>query len=150
MNPKDEIGRSKPRIASVVPPASIIHEARAMEFGAFKAGKDGQGYGPFNWRDQPVTLSVYLDAIERHFLAFIDGENFAGDSGVHHLAHLKAGCGIILDALETGNLIDDRPPKGVASKLLQANTETGVCHCDAFKHSHFRGVGCNRKLWGAK
>ena len=120
-----------------------------MEFGAFKAGKDGRGYGPFNWRDQPVTLSVYLDAIERHFLAFIDGENFAGDSGVHHLAHLKAGCGIILDALETGNLIDDRPKMGAAGRLL-GSPQPIKCQCDAFKHEHIRGVGCNRKLWGSK
>lgn len=145
MNPKDEIGRSKPRIASVVPPASIIHEARAMEFGAFHAGKDGNGYGPFNWREQPVTLSVYLDAIERHLLAFIDGENEASDSKVHHLAHVKAGCGIILDALETGNLVDDRPKKGCASRLLVREPAPIKCKCPSFKHEHYRGIGCDMK-----
>lgn len=124
MNPKDAIGRRKLAILSVVPPASIIHEARAMTFGAFHAGTDGKGYGPFNWRDQPVTLSVYLDAIERHLLAFVDGEDVAGDSKVHHLAHVKAGCGIILDAMENGSLIDDRPKvKGTASALLASVTK---------------------------
>src|SRR6185369_16987370 len=54
----------------------------------------------------------------RHLAEFLDGANTASDSGIHHLAHAKACCGIVLDALETGNLIDDRPAKGAASRLL--------------------------------
>lgn len=120
MNPKDAIGRLKQNILSVIPPASIIHEARAMTFGAFHAGSAGTGYGPFNWREQPIEATIYLDAIMRHLLAFIDGEDVADDSKVHHLAHVKAGCGIILDALENGTLIDDRPKvKGRAVEMLK-------------------------------
>lgn len=110
-NPKDGIGRQKLDL-SLVPPASLIHEALAMENGAKK-------YGPYNWRHTKVRSTVYLAAATRHIVAFLDGENEATDSGVHHLAHAKACCGILLDAIETGNVIDDRPPVGAASRLLQ-------------------------------
>lgn len=111
-NPKDALGASKPDL-SLVPPASIIHEALAMENGAKK-------YGSYNWRSKKVRAMVYIGAALRHLLAYMDGEDRASDSGVHHLAHAKACMGIALDAIETGNLIDDRPVKGAASRLLES------------------------------
>lgn len=110
-NPKDLIGIRKTRL-SLVPPASIIYQASAMEDGAKK-------YGPYNWREKKVTASIYVDALMRHAQAWFDGEEFAEDSGKSHLAHAIACLGIIIDAKETGNLIDDRPPKGAASKLIK-------------------------------
>jgi hypothetical protein len=41
--------------------------------------------------------------------AWFDGEEVASDSGVHHLGHAMACLAILLDAQETGNLVDDRP-----------------------------------------
>ncbi len=111
-NPKDLIGVTKVPLFSVVPPASLIYEGLAMQDGARK-------YGPFNWRSKKVILSIYLDALGRHVLAFVDGEEFAADSKKPHLAHAKACLGIIIDAMETGNLIDDRPPRGPAADLLE-------------------------------
>jgi hypothetical protein len=110
-NPKDRLGIKKVRL-SLVPPSSIIYEASAFEDGADK-------YGPYNWREKKVRLSIYVDAFKRHVDQFWDGENFAQDSKKHHLAHAKACLGIIIDALETGNLVDDRPKKGVASELIE-------------------------------
>lgn len=123
-NPKDAIASRKPASFSVVPTVSLQTEAQAMEWGAFKAGDKGTGYGPFNWRQTPVRLSVYLDAMMRHFIAFIDGEEVASDSKVHHLGHLKAGCGIVLDAAKHGTLIDDRPGK-CATRPLVSGDSTG-------------------------
>ena len=114
-NPKDKIGVLKPRM-SLVSPASKIYEALAMEDGANK-------YGPYNWRTKKVRLSIYIDAAHRHLDSFFDGEENASDSGKPHLGHAKACIGIIIDALETGNLIDDRPSKGVAGKLLERFTK---------------------------
>lgn len=110
-NPKDLLGIKKIRL-SLVPPSSIIYEASAMEDGADK-------YGPYNWRKKKVKLSIYIDAFKRHVDQFWDGEDFAIDSKKHHLAHAKGCLGIIIDAIETGNLIDDRPPKGPASDLIE-------------------------------
>ena len=114
-NPKDTIGIKKPSL-SLVPPASILYEALAMENGA-------QKYGAYNWRTYKVKASVYLSACLRHLAAFQDGEEVAADSQVPHLAHAKACLGIIIDALETGTLIDDRPIKGPMSRLINKYTK---------------------------
>lgn len=103
MNPKDAVGAAKPQL-HLIPPAALLAEARAMENGATK-------YGPYNWRTQPVNATVYVSACMRHLLAYLDGENVADDSGVHHLAHARACLGIVLDALEHNCLNDDRPPR---------------------------------------
>lgn len=115
-NPKTVVGMQKPRL-SLIPPAALIHAARAMENGADK-------YGPYNWRDNKVSSMIYVDAAMRHLLSWVDGEEVAQDSGVHHLAHAIACCAIILDAHESGNLVDNRPTKGVAADLIARLTKT--------------------------
>lgn len=112
-NPKDLIGLTKLPLFSVVPPSSLAYEAWAMRDGASK-------YGPFNWREKGVRISIYIDAAIRHILAYWDGEERAQDSNVHHLAHAKACLGIIIDALETGNVVDDRPIPGTFARILDA------------------------------
>jgi len=109
-NPKDLLGIKKPQL-NLVPPASLIYQALAMQDGARK-------YGPFNWRSKKVIASIYVAAAMRHIAAWYDGEENAPDSGMPHLAHALACLGIIVDAKETGNLVDDRPLPGAASALL--------------------------------
>lgn len=115
-NPKDRVGIKKPPV-HLVPAAGIIEMAMAMKNGALK-------YGPYNWRSHPVNLTVYIGAAQRHLLQLLDGEDKANDSGCHHAAHVAACMAIILDAIATGNLIDDRPVKGAASKLIDQCTES--------------------------
>lgn len=110
VNPKDLIGVKKAPL-HLVPPAAIIHEAMAMKNGAAK-------YGPYNWRAKNVIASIYVAAAQRHIMAWFDGEEVAGDSGVHHLGHARACLGIILDAQETDSLHDDRPLPGAAARLI--------------------------------
>jgi hypothetical protein len=136
-NPKDLIGSKKPRL-SLVSPAGMIYEALAMGNGAEK-------YGPYNWRDKSVQVMIYLEAAMRHLLEFQDGadldqdlencegckERLAnpkvacknGHSWLPHLAHAKACVGIIIDALETGHLIDNRPKPGAAARLIDKFTK---------------------------
>jgi len=111
-NPKDRLGLKKTRL-SLVPPASLLYQALAMEDGARK-------YGPYNWRANKVIATIYVDAAMRHLLAWADGEELAPDSQKPHLAHALACLGIIVDAKETGNLIDDRPIPGAAGRLIAA------------------------------
>lgn len=110
VNPKDLIGSKKVPL-SLLPVAGLIHEAMAMRDGAGK-------YGPHNWREYPVIASIYVDACQRHIMAWFDGEECAADSGQHHLGHAKACLGILLDAMENGKLSDDRPLPGAAPRLL--------------------------------
>lgn len=114
-NPKDLVGAKKPPL-SLIPPVGLIHEAMALKNGADK-------YGAYNWRSKKVQSMIYIDAILRHAQCYLDGENYAEDSKVHHLAHIKACCSILLDATETGNLIDNRPPKGNAAEVIGRLTE---------------------------
>lgn len=114
-NPKDIIGIKKPRL-SLIPPSALIYESLAMGDGAVK-------YGPYNWRDKKVLLSVYIDALKRHVDSFWDGEFLTRDSGVPHLGAARACLGIIIDALETGCLMDDRPIPGKASDLIDRYTK---------------------------
>jgi hypothetical protein len=112
-NPKDKIGLTKAPLR-LIPPAALLHIARAM-------GEGAQKYGPYNWREFPISISVYIEAAQRHLLALLDGEDRAPDSGFHHAAHAAACMTILLDALETGNLIDDRH-SGPGGRLLAAWT----------------------------
>lgn len=97
---------------SLIPAASLIYQALAMEQGAEK-------YGPYNWRTEPVSASTYIAAAERHLQAYKDREDIDPESGKPHLGHVIASMGILVDALVTGNLVDDRPPAGKAGQLLR-------------------------------
>lgn len=114
-NPKDKLGRAKPPL-HLIPSSALIHEAVVMGLGANK-------YGPYNWRDKTVAATVYIAAAQRHLLQYLDGENTDPESGASHLAHARACLGIILDATENNNLVDDRPIKGKASELLNRFTQ---------------------------
>lgn len=105
-NPKDLIGAKKVSI-SKLPAVAVLHAAHAMMNGAEK-------FGSYNWRSNKVRAEIYIDAALRHIGAWNEREECASDSNVHHLGHAMACLAILLDAQETGNLVDDRPPKSKA------------------------------------
>lgn len=100
-NPKDLIGVKKVSI-SKLPAVAILHASHAMMNGAEK-------FGAYNWRSKKVQAEIYIDAALRHITAWNEREEKASDSGVHHLGHAMACLAILLDAQETGNLVDNRP-----------------------------------------
>lgn len=110
-NPKRAAGSTKPQI-SVVPPIAIIAEARVFELGAVK-------YGAFNWTDKPIDAKTYYSAAMRHLMTWYTGENDDPESGQSHLAHARACLGILLDAIGTGTLIDDRPNTTPVAGLMR-------------------------------
>lgn len=116
INPKDALGMLKPDL-SLIPPAALLYEAQGMMDGAAK-------YGPYNWRDNPVKARVYIAAAMRHLQQYLDGEDFDPISGVHHLGHARCCMGILADATETGNLVDDRPTKGAAGDMIRRFNDT--------------------------
>lgn len=101
---------------SLIPAPAQVAEAVVFGLGAAK-------YGPYNWREKGVSARVYLDALQRHVLAWQDGEDFDPESGVSHLAHARACLGILLDAVAIGKLIDDRPPPGCAAAMIRDLTK---------------------------
>lgn len=115
INPKDAIGLKKPPLR-LIPASALIYLARVMGLGASK-------YGPYNWRENAVRYTVYIEAAQRHLLQALDGEELDPESGQPHVAHAMACMAIILDAKATGNLVDDRPIPGAAARLLAELTE---------------------------
>ena len=113
-NPKSQYGILKPPM-HLVPPAAKIYMAMGFADGAEK-------YGPYNWRENRVAASIYYGASQRHEDCWWDGEDFARDSHKHHIAHAMSCLGIIADAIETGNLVDDRPLPGAAADLIERLT----------------------------
>src|SRR3972149_7947080 len=89
-NPKDLLGVKKVPV-NLIPPVAIIQEAMAMKFGAYLTKrKDGTtGYGPYNWREGQIQLSIYLAAIMRHWLCFFCGEEFGSKYGGHPFGKIK-------------------------------------------------------------
>lgn len=110
-NPKDLEGNKKSPI-SLVPPSAIIHMAEAFKEGAAK-------YGGYNWRTKHVQAMIYLDAILRHTLALVDGEDIDPESGKHHLDGVMASAAVYIDAMECNTLVDNRPTKGIAGELIR-------------------------------
>lgn len=114
-NPKDLVGAKKPRL-SLIPPAGLVYAALAMENGAAK-------YSSYNWREKKVQAMIYLEACMRHILSYQDGEENARDSGLPHLAHALSCLLILIDAKETGNMIDNRPKPGAFADLVEKHTK---------------------------
>lgn len=104
-NPKDVAAQKagKPDL-SLNPPEGGRQQAFAQMDGARK-------YGPYNWRNDPIKVTVYVAAAKRHLDAIMDGEDVAADSGVDHFGHVMACAAIALDAKKHGTLIDDRVKK---------------------------------------
>lgn len=114
-NPKDRVGAGKPPL-HLIPPAAEILESIVMGLGARK-------YGEFNWRMSKLRTTVYIAAAKRHLAQWLDGQDDDPESGVSHLAHARACLGVLLDAISTGNVIDDRPQPGAATELIQKHTQ---------------------------
>lgn len=114
-NPKAAFGKAKSPVG-LFPPVALIHAAESFRAGAAE-------YGPANWRKDPVSASTYRDALERHFLAWCDGEDIDRKSGIPHLGHIIANAAILLDAESCGMLVDDRPPPGHAADLIAKYTK---------------------------
>jgi len=99
-NPKTAAGRAKPAMRAV-PTTALLAEGQVMVLGE-------QKYGRLNWRSKVVSASVYYDAIMRHMFDWWEGRNVDPESGQSDLAHVRACCGILIDAAAHGNLNDDR------------------------------------------
>lgn len=110
-NPKKAFGASKPDL-SLIPPSSLAHMAMSMEEGGWK-------YGPYNFRESKIEARTYVAAAMRHLGDWLDGEEMSLDAEVHNLGAVMACCGILLDAIENGNLIDNRPKKGNNARVLE-------------------------------
>lgn len=111
INPKDAEGLKKAPLR-LVPPSALVAMSRVMKLG-------GDKYGPYNWRDNSILYTVYIEAAMRHLLALADGEDKDPESGESHAAHVMACMGILIDAITVGVIKDDRYKSGKLPELLK-------------------------------
>jgi hypothetical protein len=100
MNPKDVQGSAKPNI-SIVPPSPMWEVCVALTEGALK-------YGPWNWRKQKISETIYVDAAIRHCTQYLAGEDVDPESGLSHITKAIAGLIILRDAQIHGCSVDNR------------------------------------------
>lgn len=110
-NPKTLMGRKRLPVSSVLPWPALLRIAEAMQYGAFEAPRaDGEkGYQPFNWREQAVEAMTYLDACDRHKARWLEGQEIDPKSLATELSHAAASLIILIDAIENGTWLDNRP-----------------------------------------
>lgn len=115
-NPKDQIASSKLPLH--------LWPATATAMGCLGLLDGATKYGLNNYRALGAKASVYVGAAKRHLEAWMEGEDFATDSGVPHLANALACLAIIVDCQAAGNLIDDRSYPGGYHSLVDDLTKT--------------------------
>jgi hypothetical protein len=89
----------------LLPPDSLKAVAEVMTSGAKK-------YSANNWVN--LEISRVMDALERHINAFKSGEEYAEDSGQHHLAHAMANTMMAYHIIMNKPAQDDRLFKYIA------------------------------------
>ena len=115
-NPKAAAGYRKLPL-ELIPRIALVQEAAVLGLGADCPAK---AYGRWNWRERPIDAQTYLGAIERHATLWAAGEDLDEQTGVSHLASIRASCAILLDAADAGTLIDNRKPSPETVRILKA------------------------------
>lgn len=117
-NPKKAYGAVKP-CAHYAPMNTLLGVFRVFELGAKK-------YGLKNWRKQPVEISTYYNAAQRHLIEFFEaGIDADPESGESPLDHAIADLMIIRDGMLRGDIADDRTKVEVLTRgeVLRKNIE---------------------------
>lgn len=132
-NPKDLLAAEEDRVQlGLIPGPALVHTALAFMDGARK-------YGAYNWREEGVGAMTYASAAKRHIQDWIDGEENASDSNVHHLAHAIACAMIIMDSQELGILVDNRPPPAPTAAMME-RWKNGTFHDRPDDNLRGRGI----------
>lgn len=84
----------------LIPVYAQVEEAKVHGMGATK-------YAPYNWR-KGYNWSLSYAALQRHLVAFWNGEDTDPESGLPHLAHARWHTGTLLEFLHYGLGTDDR------------------------------------------
>lgn len=123
-NPKDAVGVRKAPMSTVS--AAVLAEVGvAMLEGAAK-------YGRHNYRAAGVRASVYYDALQRHMMAWWEGEDMDPDSGMSHITKAITTLVVLRDAMIQGMVTDDRPPSSAAF-YAELNTKAAAI-IDRYAH----------------
>jgi len=87
-----------------VPVSLLLHAQPGNQNGADK-------YGVYNWLtlgDGAMSMSTYLNALQRHLLLFRAGQDVTSDTGIHNLDSMISGLAVLRDAMLFNKVNDDR------------------------------------------
>lgn len=118
-NPKDAAATTRLDLS--------LFPATARAYGALALTEGDLKYGGYNWREAGVLASIYYAAAGRHLDKWYNGEERDLKTQVPHLANAIACLAVLIDAVEKGNLNDDRPPACDVAGLL-TRMEENVAH----------------------
>lgn len=101
-DPKSRLGTKKMGFDHL-PVSTLVNLSPQTASGAVK-------YGKKNWiRTDPChKTSVYCNAVLRHMILFMAGQDKTSDSNQSHLKAIMAGLSVYLDSERLGTVIDDR------------------------------------------
>lgn len=102
LDPKAQAG-SKKMLFDHIPMSAYLELSEGMIDGVPK-------YGKYNWFDvdEDLDVLVYINAALRHLYLYMAGEDYARDSGKHHITHAISGLSVARDAEMLGKLADTR------------------------------------------
>lgn len=117
-NPKDAVGSDKL-------PLHLWPES-ATAFGCIGLVNGMLKYGRSNWREAGIRPSIYVDALQRHVKDWFEGQDYDPEDGVHNLSGALACLAIIVDAMMTDKLVDDRNFNGQSWRKTRTMMEPHV------------------------
>lgn len=114
IDPKGEAGATKLPLRSI--PWAVVLEA------SLGTGEGSIKYGLHNWRESGgVETMTYIEAAQRHLIAYILGEDLDPDTGLPHITKAIASLMVVRDAMIHGVATDNRPP-AAPPELIEALT----------------------------
>lgn len=100
---------------SLVPTQIIRDIAEVRMYGNKKYGD------PNNWKN--VEMERYIDALYRHFLAFVDDPSSIDDeSGIPHYKHMACNMAFICHMMKYGEENEDKPYRSEAWDIFVEGT----------------------------
>lgn len=126
-DPKQEAG-SKKLGFNHIPLGALIALSKGMAPGVPK-------YGAKNWyTTDSHNMMVYLDAINRHWMLCVAGEDYVRDAGngkeITHVDAILSGCGVLADTILLGSCQDDRVKMSDAQLNMLARELCGKDYAD--------------------
>ena len=89
---KADAGKVRP---TLVPPSMVMAVAKVREYGCQKY------HDPENWRC--VEPQRYRDALYRHLLSYLGGEETDAESGLPHLWHIACNVAFLIEMEQEEN-----------------------------------------------
>ena len=77
---EDNKERKNKTLMSLILPEFILGIGKVLTFGATK-------YYPYSWKKVTNPIDTYIDALDRHILAFKTGNIYDDETKLHHLFH---------------------------------------------------------------